>query len=127
MFEARVTVEIAAAHHLRGYRGKCENAHGHNYKVQATVCSGDLDQTGLSIDFGVLREKLATVAGRFDHTDLNRLPEFEKLNPSSENLARVIYRGLAEALAGEQVELLSVSVWETTGSSVTYHERRREA
>ncbi len=124
MFEATVTVNIAAAHHLRGYRGKCENVHGHNYKVEATVGTEELDQTGLSLDFGLLREKLGEVADRFDHADLNQLPEFAKLNPSSENLARVIYRGLVEALAGSRVELLAVRVWETEGACVTYHERR---
>jgi 6-pyruvoyltetrahydropterin/6-carboxytetrahydropterin synthase len=123
MFEASITINIAAAHHLRGYHGKCENVHGHNYKVEATIGTKDLDQTGLSLDFGLLREKLWKVAGHLDHTDLNQLPEFSELNPSSENIARVIYRGLAEILADSRVELLSVSVWETEGASVTYHER----
>lgn len=120
MYEVTVTATISASHHLRGYRGKCENVHGHNYKVEATVRAGQLDQTGLALDFGVLRGHLKEVSERLDHRDLNQLEEFRDCNPSSENLARVIFEKLAESLRGLPVELRHVRVWETEGSCVTY-------
>ena len=120
MYEATVTAWIAASHHLRGYQGKCETPHGHNYKVEATVGRPDLDSTGLSIDFGILRKHLHTITEAFDHTDLNGLPEFAEQNPSSENLARTIYEKLAISLKDLPVQLVTVRVSETDGSFVTY-------
>jgi 6-pyruvoyltetrahydropterin/6-carboxytetrahydropterin synthase len=122
MYEVTATMVISASHHLRGYQGKCENVHGHNYKIEATVAAADLDGTGLAVDFKVLKEHMDKVAGKFDHTDLNRHEEFLKLNPSSENLARVIYSGLKKSLAELPVEVVRVSVWESEGSYVTYRE-----
>jgi 6-pyruvoyltetrahydropterin/6-carboxytetrahydropterin synthase len=122
MYEVTATMVISASHHLRGYQGKCENVHGHNYKIEATVAAADLDGTGLAVDFKVLKEHMDKVAGKFDHTDLNRHEEFLTLNPSSENLARVIYSGLKKSLAELPVEVVRVSVWESEGSYVTYRE-----
>lgn len=122
MYEVTVTTTISASHHLRGYNGKCENAHGHNYKVEATVRTDKLDRTGLALDFSVLRERLNQVTGKFDHTDLNQAPDFKKLNPSSENLARLIYNQLKSKIKEIHVELVSVRVCETEGSCVVYYE-----
>ena len=122
MFDVTVTTTISASHHLRGYKGKCENPHGHNYRVEATVTGETQDKCGLALDFGVLRERLRDVSARFDHTDLNRHEEFAKLNPSSENLARVVYRGLKSSMQSLPVEVVRVSVWESEGSYVTYRE-----
>jgi len=122
MFEVTVTTVVSAAHHLRGYKGKCENNHGHNYKVEATVGSKEQDETGLTLDFGILRKLLEQVAGKFDHSCLNDHPEFKDLNPSSENLARVIYRGLAALVEDHPVKVIRISVWESEGSFVTYYE-----
>lgn len=122
MYEVTATLVISASHHLRGYEGKCENVHGHNYKIEATVAAGELDGTGLAVDFKVLKEHLRKVAGKFDHTDLNQHEEFSKLNPSSENLARVIYSGLKKSMTVLPVEVMRVSVWESEGSYVTYRE-----
>jgi len=120
MYEVTVSETISASHHLRGYRGKCENVHGHNYRVEATARADGLDTTGLSLDFGVLRGHLREVAARFDHRDLNACDEFAGCNPSSENLARAFYELLAARLAGLPVRLHEVRVWETEGSSVAY-------
>jgi len=122
MYEVTATLVISASHHLRGYEGKCENVHGHNYKIEATVAAEKLDGTGLAVDFKVLKEHMNEVAGKFDHTDLNRHEEFAKLNPSSENLARVVYRGLKSSMQSLPVEVVRVSVWESEGSYVTYRE-----
>ncbi len=122
MYEVTVTTTISASHHLRGYRGKCENVHGHNYKVEATVRADDLDGIGLALDFGVLRQRLNAVADRFDHCDLNETEEFADLNPSSENLTRVIYHLLAESIADLPVAIHQVRIRETEGAFVTFRE-----
>jgi 6-pyruvoyltetrahydropterin/6-carboxytetrahydropterin synthase len=124
MFEVSVTTVISASHHLRGYQGKCEKVHGHNYKVEATVGTEIQDETGLALDFGVLKKHLNDVAGKFDHTDLNEHEEFRERNPSSENMAMIIYKGLQVALDDLPVKVIRVKVWETEGSNVTYHEGR---
>jgi 6-pyruvoyltetrahydropterin/6-carboxytetrahydropterin synthase len=122
MFEVSVQTSISSSHHLRGYQGKCEQIHGHNYRVEAAVTCERVDAIGLGIDFGILREILRRVCEPFDHTDLNGLPEFRALNPSAENLAQVLYGKLTVALQAQPVALQSVSVWETEGSRVTYRE-----
>jgi 6-pyruvoyltetrahydropterin/6-carboxytetrahydropterin synthase len=122
MYEVTAALVISASHHLRGYQGKCENVHGHNYRIEATVAAGELDGTGLAVDFKVLKEHLHKVAGKFDHTDLNRHGEFQRVNPSSENLARVVFSGLKESMRGLPVKVVRVSVWESEGSYVTYLE-----
>ena len=122
MYEVTVTTTISASHHLRGYNGKCENAHGHNYKLEATVRTDKIDNTGLALDFGVLRQRLNQVTDKFDHTDLNKTDEFKEINPSSENLARVIYKQLQTTIKEIHVQLISVRVCETEGSCVIYYE-----
>ncbi len=124
MYEVTVTMVVSASHHLRGYQGSCENVHGHNYKIQATVGAEELDETGLALDFRQLRTYLAKVAGKYDHSDLNQHPEFAEINPSSENMARIIYHGLDGCLRDHSEQVLRVSVWESEGSFVTYHEGR---
>ena len=122
MYEVTATMVISASHHLRGYEGKCENVHGHNYKIEATVATEDLNQTGLAVDFKVLKEHLQKVAGKFDHTDLNQHEEFKQENPSSENLARVVFEGLKRSMQDLKVSVLHVKVWESEGAYVTYRE-----
>ncbi len=120
MYEVTVTDHISASHHLRGYRGKCENVHGHNYRVEATASATALDERGLAIDFGDLRGRLRRVVERFDHRDLNALPAFADCNPSSENLARILFQQLAAELTDLDVRLDSIRVWETEGNFITY-------
>lgn len=120
MYEVTVQTTIASAHHLRGYEGKCENVHGHNYRVEATVHAAGLDRLGLAIDFKQLQRLLGEAAGCFDHRDLNQCQEFAEENPSSENLARVIFNRLRAEVEGLPVRLVKVRVWESGGSSVAY-------
>lgn len=120
MYEVTVTANISASHHLRGYHGKCENVHGHNYRVQATARTEKLNEIGLALDFGDLRKELKAIAERFDHHDLNQLPEFSEINPSSENISRVIFDLLTQTVNRPGVSIYQVRVWETEGSFVTY-------
>jgi 6-pyruvoyltetrahydropterin/6-carboxytetrahydropterin synthase len=118
----RVSVEghFDAAHYLRGYGGKCEALHGHRFRVVVEVAADRLDKIGLAYDFSELKKHLAAVTARFDHTCLNDIPPFDRINPSSENIAATIYEGLGKRLTGAPVSLVSVSVWESPESSVTY-------
>ncbi len=116
MFEVMVKAEFSSAHRLRGYEGKCENLHGHNWAVEATVASRDLDNKGLLIDFRVLKGKLKEIMNDLDHKNLNDLPAFKVKNPTSENIAKYIYDRLKEG----GIALSRVSVWESSSSCASY-------
>ena len=118
MYEATVTEYFSGAHQLRGYKGKCENLHGHNWKVSVTVSSSRLDKTGMVIDFGILKAGLRELLNRLDHAYLNEIPWFKKNNPTSENVAKFIYNSVKK----KNRNLKSVSVWENENSCATYME-----
>jgi len=122
MFEVSVKAGFSGAHRLKGYRGKCESLHGHNWDVEVFVATKKLDHGGLSIDFKVLKNKLNGILASLDHRDLNGIDFFKKANPSAENIAKYIYVNLKRALKGEKVSLRRVSVWETRDSRATYYE-----
>jgi 6-pyruvoyltetrahydropterin/6-carboxytetrahydropterin synthase len=120
MYKLTVEGHFDAAHALRGYHGKCENLHGHRFRVLAHVTARALDDIGLACDFTLLKERLNTVLARFDHTDLNQTAPFDQLNPSSENLAATIYHELRQNLLDTGTSLFSVEVWESPESGVEY-------
>jgi 6-pyruvoyltetrahydropterin/6-carboxytetrahydropterin synthase len=120
MFEITVEEKFAAGHALRNYHGKCENVHGHNYKVEVTLAGAELDSAGLLLDFVEVKKALGAVVDRLDHQYLNDLPPFDELNPSAENMARYIYEELARGLPAGRVTLSAVKLWETDTASATY-------
>lgn len=120
MYELTVTDRFAAAHQLRHYKGKCENLHGHNWKVQVTVTAGELNEIGLGIDFKDMKEALHEVLGQLDHHFLNDLPIFQSSNPSSENIARWICERLSESIDRRNVRVSRVTVWESEDAFATY-------
>lgn len=120
MYDINVERDFDAAHFLRGYVGKCEKIHGHRFRVQATLRMKQLDDIGLAYDFTVLRKHLGDIASGFDHVSLNDVPPFDRLNPSSENIARTIFERLRERLGPAGASLHSVTVWESPESHVTY-------
>jgi len=120
MYQASIQTQFSAAHFLRNYKGKCENLHGHNWKVEVTVSSETLDDTGMVIDFTILKQKTITIIEQLDHSHLNEIPPFVKINPSSENIAAYIFNLLKEALKDTPVLLTKVSVWESDTSRATY-------
>ncbi len=122
MYTLTVESHFDAAHALRGYRGKCENLHGHRFRVVVRVSSSQLDDTGLAYDFTELKAKLNTILERFDHTTINEVPPFDRINPSSENIARTIYDELKTTLKEEPVEMTAVEVWESPTSEAEYRE-----
>ena len=118
MYQVSVTEHFDAAHYLRGYRGKCEDLHGHRFQVAVTVQAVALGETGIAFDFAELRRHLREVLGRFDHTCLNDVSPFDCINPSSENIATTVYQELSGRL--ESVTISRVEVWESPESSVAY-------
>ncbi len=118
MFQISVESHFDAAHALRGYQGKCENLHGHRFKVVARVRASKLNDIGLAYDFKELKAKLSDVLERFDHTNLNEVQPFNTINPSSENIAQTIYRELSPKIVG--VNLDAIEVWESPESCAEY-------
>ena len=120
MYLVSVEQDFDAAHFLRGYHGKCEALHGHRFRVVAKVKAPAIDSTGIAYDFTLLRRHLSDILSRFDHSCLNDIPPFDKINPSSENIAATIYEELQPRLTGTQATLASVEVWESPHSGVAY-------
>jgi 6-pyruvoyltetrahydropterin/6-carboxytetrahydropterin synthase len=119
MYQVSIEGHFDAAHYLRDYGGKCENVHGHRFKVVVSLKAAKLNKVGLAYDFVELKRHLGEVLARFDHTSLNDVPPFDKINPSSENIAATIYDELKGRFSGG-VMLSSVEVWESPESRVTY-------
>jgi 6-pyruvoyltetrahydropterin/6-carboxytetrahydropterin synthase len=99
MYEVTVEAGFSSGHYLRNYKGKCENPHGHNYKVRVTLAGAALDEAGLLLDFKLLKQVLRPVIDRIDHQMLNDLEPFTVLNPSAENIAKYFYDQTNEQLA----------------------------
>lgn len=122
MYELKVISQFAAAHHLRGYEGDCERLHGHNWKVEVCVIGEKLGSDGLVIDFKVVKEATKKVLDKLDHEFLNELEPFKTLNPSSENIARYIFKSLTKDLNSEDVTVSKVTTWESDYACATYME-----
>jgi len=120
MFEITVDYSFAAGHALRGYKGKCENVHGHNYKVRVTVAGEQLNSIGLLMDFVDLRAALEATAEKLDHRFMNDIPPFDQLNPSAENLARYFSESIEAQIQQPGARVRAVTVWETDTTSATY-------
>ena len=120
MYEISVEKHFDAAHFLRGYRGKCEAMHGHRYRVVARVQAAGLDDIGLAFDFTELKRHLNDILSRFDHTCLNDVAPFDRINPSAENIAATIYDELRRKLAAAPVTLSCIEAWESPQTGVIY-------
>ncbi len=122
MFQVSVEETFSSGHALRGYKGKCENPHGHNYRVQVTLEGPQLDKIGLLVDFTHLKEVMRTIIKRVDHQFLNDLEPFTTLNPSAENMAKYFYDevtgNLKDLPPGARVS--GVVVWETDTAMAKY-------
>ena len=120
MFEIIIKGDIAAAHFLRGYEGKCKNLHGHTWKIEVVLLGKRLDKIGMVADFRVLKKKLRAFLDTLDHACLNVLPYFKKVNPTTENLAKYIYRAFKAQVA--PLKIKEVRAWESDVSGVVYFE-----
>lgn len=118
MYSVRVEGDFAAAHYLENYHGKCENLHGHNYKVFLHVRGDQLDEGGMLCDFGVLKKALKQVLKQLDHSHLNEMEAFHDGRPSAEKIARYIFEALQELL--RPVKPYRVDVFETEKNRASY-------
>ena len=120
MYLSTITATFSAAHYLRNYSGKCENLHGHNWKVEVTVAAEELDVAGMGLDFTILRKRANEILEDYDHKTLNDIAPFNEVNPSSENLARTIFDRMGTLLDEGRVHVRSVKVWESENSWAEY-------
>lgn len=120
MFELKVTSHFAAAHQLKMVAEKCENLHGHNWKVETCISGEKLNSAGVLMDFGELKDHVKRIMSTLDHKFLNELGIFEDGNPSSENIACYIARELEKSIGGSPVKISRVTVWESENASATY-------
>ena len=120
-FEVMIERNFSSAHQLRGYKGKCENLHGHNYKIEIYARGSELDNIGLLVDFGVLKDAADDIVQYLDHRNINELPPFDiELNPSAENLARYILEQVSSRVGDKRVSIYKVRCFETPTSVATY-------
>lgn len=131
MYKINVSASFPGAHRLNNYPGACKNLHGHNWKIRVQLAVKELDELGMAIDFGVVKEHLRNLMNKFDHQYLNDLEWFKteesdsnqtigKKNPTSENIARVIFEEMQKSLGNNNVSINEVEVWESDNSSVIY-------
>ena len=125
MYELRVKVEFPAAHHLEGYPGDCARPHGHNWGIEVFARSRKLDSIGLAIDFRTLKGATKELVAAWDHQDLNTLKDFQGINPSAEQIAKLTFDRLSKAVnskdpSGSETWISKVTVWENDRCSASY-------
>lgn len=120
MYELKVVSRFAAAHQLTMVAKKCENLHGHNWKIELFVTGKTLNQAGVVMDFGEIKQHLSNIMSDLDHKFLNELAFFQDGNPSSENVARYIAETMQEKITDPNVRVSRVTAWESEDASATY-------
>ncbi len=125
MYELRVKVEFPAAHHLEGYPGDCARPHGHNWGVEVFARSTRLDSIGMAMDFRDLKGAARELVAVWDHQDLNQLKDFEGINPSAEQIAKLSYDRLSAIIDHQSTWIDRVTVWENDRCSATYFEPKK--
>ena len=125
MYEVTVEAGFSSGHYLRNYKGKCENPHGHNYKVRVTLTGAELDKAGLLLDFKDLKDVMKHAIDRLDHQMINDIEPFTVLNPSAENLAKYFYdetNTRLRSVTSGRVKVKDVTVFETDVTTARYSE-----
>jgi 6-pyruvoyltetrahydropterin/6-carboxytetrahydropterin synthase len=125
MFEVTVEAGFSSGHYLRNYRGKCENPHGHNYKVFVTLAGEELDEAGLLLDFKLLKQVMRPIVDYLDHQMINDLKPFDEINPSAENLAKYFFDNTAvqlDEMTKGRVKVKDCTLYETDTSFARYYE-----
>ena len=122
IFEVYIETHFSAAHALKGYPGDCARLHGHNWIIQVYVRCRELDDIGIGIDFRVIKENVKDVLQGLDHFNMNELPAFQEDNPTSENIAKYLYRELSKRIDSDKVKVSKVKVSETPNAGAFYWE-----
>ncbi|MBW2563853.1 MAG: 6-carboxytetrahydropterin synthase QueD [Deltaproteobacteria bacterium] len=121
MYELKIITRFAAAHQLKMVAKKCENLHGHNWKIEVCLAGEALNSAGVLMDFGQLKEFLSEIIERLDHKFLNELESFnDSFPPSSENIAYFIANELKASINNPLVKVSSVTAWESENACATY-------
>jgi len=120
MWEISTETVVAAAHRLRQTPGEGERLHGHNWRIRAVVRATELAPTGWVLDFNHVATVLRALVEPYEHVFLNEIPPFDDLNPTAENLARIVAEGLAAKLDDERVRVARVDVWENDACCASY-------
>ena len=123
MYEITILSHFSGAHRLRYLHGRCEDLHGHNWKIEVSVVSRHLGKEGVALDFGILKQETAKVVQSLDHKYLNDLPHFAKREPSSETIAKYIFDTLKPKMKRYGVTLRRVSAWESDTACASYSGR----
>ena len=121
-YTLKILADFASAHTLRDYPGACARMHGHNWKVETEVLASGLDETGMGVDFKVIKQATRDIAGRLDHRYLNDLEPFPEINPTAENIAAYFYKELSAQLNNDSIKVHAVTLWETERACVRYAE-----
>ena len=121
-YTLKVVSDFASAHTLRDYPGACSRMHGHNWKVETEIEASSLDETGMAIDFKTIRQATIELTDKLDHRYLNEIAPFDTINPTAENIAAYIYKGLSKTLNSDSVRIKTITLWETERACVRYTE-----
>jgi 6-pyruvoyltetrahydropterin/6-carboxytetrahydropterin synthase len=122
MYTLKIVTDFASAHTLRDYPGACARMHGHNWKVEAEVEAKGLDDVGMGVDFKVIRKATCELTETLDHRYLNEIEPFDRINPTAENIAAYLYKGLSDKLNNERIRVKAITLWETERACVRYQE-----
>ena len=122
MYTLKVVSDFASAHTLRDYPGACARMHGHNWKVEAEVEATALDAVGMGVDFKVIKSAVRELTEQLDHRYLNEIAPFDSVNPTAENIAAHLFRGLSAVLNDERIRVKAITLWETERACVRYTE-----
>ena len=121
-YTLKVITDFASAHTLRDYPGACSRMHGHNWKLEVEVSASQLDDLGMAIDFKHIKQAARELGGELDHRYLNEIPPFDKINPTAENIAAYLYKGIGDKVNNEHIQVCAVTLWETERACVRYTE-----
>ena len=119
-FELSITTHFSAAHRLRGYPGNCARLHGHNWHVTLYIECEQLDEIGLGIDYKIMKDELKAALEPWDHYNLNDVPPFDTINPSSENVALELYKEMSNRLDNDRLRVSRIEISETCTAKFTY-------
>jgi len=119
-YELMVETWFSASHTLRGYQGDCARLHGHNWKVELYLRCSELNDIGIAVDYKVLKKALKDAVSKWDHYHMNDIPPFDKINPSSENIARVMFEEMTRRLNDENTRISRIVIGETCATRVAY-------
>jgi len=122
MYELKIITQFGAAHQLKDTGGECENLHGHNWKIEVFVKGKRLDKNGLLIDFKILKQETKKIIDELDHKFLNELDWFKDMNPTSENISRLIYDLVGQKINTPDIKVSRVTTWESDTACATYTE-----